>query len=286
MATTEYLNARINKAQENIEKKKGTIERKTKLIKKKTTYLLEKYNIPTLKDFDRYNKNGWTNEEHNDIYWTICDIENLENDIKSLTNKINEYIKSLNKYKCQLKAIIDKEKSRNITVILNFLETWKKNNYNFYIEQKDRYDKALIEHTMFVRDKNAELDALPYQASWNEDNEYYSTYKKISKELSAERTKFRDSWMHVTQFIRTDKAFEEMLEIELEREKNRKYDDLIERTNKIVGQITDASSLTVDGRGNLNGYVQGTKGKASVTTIGAGGYNIQCFHFRTLIHEI
>ena len=35
---------------------------------------------------------------------------------------------------------------------------------------------------------------------------------------------------------------------------------------------------------NLNGYIIGTKGCCSIKTIGAGGYNIQCFHFRTLIH--
>ena len=41
-----------------------------------------------------------------------------------------------------------------------------------------------------------------------------------------------------------------------------------------------------DGIGDINGIIVGTEGKAKIQTIGAGGYNIQCFHFRTLIHEI
>ena len=31
--------------------------------------------------------------------------------------------------------------------------------------------------------------------------------------------------------------------------------------------------------------MSGNKGKCKIETIGAGGYNIQCFHFRILVHE-
>ena len=72
---------------------------------------------------------------------------------------------------------------------------------------------------------------------------------------------------------------------DLDQEAAQKYDNIIERTNTIVGQITDASNLSVGASGDLNGYIIGTNGTAKVTTIGAGGYNIQCYHFRTLIHK-
>ena len=54
----------------------------------------------------------------------------------------------------------------------------------------------------------------------------------------------------------------------------------------VDGEITDASALTVGAKGDLNGYIEGKDGKASIKTIGAGGYNIQCYHFRTLIHKM
>ena len=68
-------------------------------------------------------------------------------------------------------------------------------------------------------------------------------------------------------------------------EADRKYDFIIERTNAIVGKITDAAGLTIGAKDDLNGFIIGDKGTAKVTTIGAGGYNIQCYHFRTLIRE-
>ena len=79
---------------------------------------------------------------------------------------------------------------------------------------------------------------------------------------------------------------EAWLDKTLEEEKKAKLADLIGRINAVVGTIRDASRLYIAENGNINGTVIGTEGKAKVETIGAGGYNIVCFHFRTLIHEI
>ena len=81
--------------------------------------------------------------------------------------------------------------------------------------------------------------------------------------------------------LRLDKIDKDLTE-----EANRKYDFIIERTNEIVGQITDASALRIGDKGDLNGFIKGTRGTAKVETIGAGGYNIQRFHFRTLIKPV
>lgn len=57
--------------------------------------------------------------------------------------------------------------------------------------------------------------------------------------------------------------------------------DLIHRAEKKVGQITKWN-VHIDIRA-LNGWVEGTKGKAVIETIFAGGYNIQCLHTRVLV---
>lgn len=79
-------------------------------------------------------------------------------------------------------------------------------------------------------------------------------------------------------FVYLDKA--------LEAEKKAKIIDLVNRIEKIVGRIVDGENLHIGAKGDLEGVIIGDKGKAKINTIGAGGYNIQCFHFRTLIHEI
>lgn len=58
--------------------------------------------------------------------------------------------------------------------------------------------------------------------------------------------------------------------------------ELVERTSHIVGKITDWSDLSFTIRG-LNGVVKGTNGTAEVTTVRAGGYNIQRLHYRVLV---
>ena len=73
---------------------------------------------------------------------------------------------------------------------------------------------------------------------------------------------------------------------DIAKEKIAKYDDLLNRIINITGTITDASGLYVGLKGDINGVVEGDKGAAEVRTIGAGGYNIQCYHYRTLIKRL
>lgn len=68
--------------------------------------------------------------------------------------------------------------------------------------------------------------------------------------------------------------------------KRKKILDLLSRVKDIIGTIMDASNLSIGYKGDIVGTIVGDKGKCRIETIGAGGYNIQCYHFRTLINKI
>lgn len=72
----------------------------------------------------------------------------------------------------------------------------------------------------------------------------------------------------------------------VENEKQIKIIRLTMDVTNIVGKITDARGLSIGEKGDLIGIIVGEKGSAKVETISAGGYNIQKFHFRTIINKI
>ena len=94
-----------------------------------------------------------------------------------------------------------------------------------------------------------------------------------------------DLLLKMVEFRDEKKAFE-YLDIVLEAEKKAKIIDMMARIEGITGKITDAAALHIGMKGDLEGVIIGEKGTAKINTIGAGGYNIQCYHYRTLIHEI
>lgn len=216
--------------------------------------------------------NPYYYSEH-DLKWCLKDIETAQ--------------KALDDYKAQLIAENEKAASRNVQVIIDFLNGWKERSRKFYHESFERYIVAREEYIK----KDSEYCNWRNHGGWKDPNK-----KEIEYAHKEYAESFRARWLFITPY--TDRKLNpethkyemvlnaEKLQKDLDQEANRKYDFIIERTNAIVGTITDASCLKVGNKGDLNGYIKGTRGTAKLETIGAGGYNIQCFHFRTLINEM
>ena len=167
---------------------------------------------------------------------------------------------------------------------------WKERVEKYYLDCFEQYGTEYLAYRKEDKEYSAWLNREGFKL--RRDNR--AEYDRISKEHKEKENAFRSRWNFITPYVEWKwnaentpvKTFDlEKLRKMLEREADAKYDFIIERTNAITGKITDATNLSVGGKGDLNGYIIGEKGTAKVNTIGAGGHNIQCFHFRTLIHE-
>ena len=78
---------------------------------------------------------------------------------------------------------------------------------------------------------------------------------------------------------------EDKLEELLLKDCKARYFQLVNEVTKYTGIILDAQGLKIRA-GELNGIIIGEKGKAKVQTFSAGGWNIQCFHYRTRVDKV
>lgn len=257
MASIEYINKRIEGKQKEI----------AKLEKK----------------LERIHKAEATNWEVNPYYYD-------EYDLRSTTKDLERAKEALAGYEADLATAQDKAASRNIPAILEFLENWKNRCFTFYSESLPRYTEAYKEYCKV----ESEYCDWSNSQGWRCRQDNPDEYKRRRKEIKDYENAFNAAWSFLApyiehQWVENNRVFflnEEKVWKDLNEEANRKYDFIIERTNAIVKVITDVSGLEVGAKGDLNGYIIGTAGTAKVQTIGAGGYNIQCFHFRTLINEL
>lgn len=284
MASKEFIQERINKAQENITKKEALIQKMQDRISKNMTKL-QKLGFSTeyIEDLDNPWKIDRSNPNWEKAFDLAYSIENAKDSIESAQKALPELLKKLEGYQSEMAIIIEKENSRDIKVILEFLEGWKEQVKKFY--ERHVGDWIVTLQKYYEEDHKF--------CEWCNHNWSARKDKELMKQMEAPKKKAK---AHHAMFNYLDRYMErkngeyhlnmELLQKDLDKEANMKYYFIVERTNRIVGQITDASNLSIGNKGDLNGFILGTRGTAKVQTIGAGGWNIQCYHFRTLINEM
>lgn len=301
----ETLKDRIKKAEAKIIKINGTLEKHNKQLTKKAT-VLTKQGID-LKNYDRYNY------RQTQTYWDICDYEDKLESITSNKKKLAETTSSLNKYKEQLKNQLAKDKKlANIIppVLDEFLNNWRTKCYDFYIKLANEYIEEKYNKEYNITKENLQLlqKRQRIENTWNYKLVRKYTDEQIEKILSTDLDTWeKEKLQHLIKnhywkkFIKnhfaSDIAIIEkivnyktidkiVLNKILDDDVKVKRENFIIRIKEVIGDIKDLSKLDIDARGELNGIAEGVKANAKIQTITAGGYNIQCFHFRVLVNTI
>jgi hypothetical protein len=284
------LQEKVAKATENVEKRGKTIERHEAQLAKKIEVLVklgyDKYVIMTDIDKIKWPTPGQGGGPH---YWEACEVEGKRRDIKDATKKLHEAQQVLSNWQRKLQDEMDKEQFIDEAipeVIKQFMESWKKMAYKWHIIRYKKY--KLLCMKLEKRAKKA-IEESGIENTWQNRkalNDYLES-KKLDYDTRKRITRgFGGMTVLEMERIRNWEDRHTYLDKVLEAEKRAKMLDLVHRITDVVGAITDAKGLRVSQKGNLDGLIVGTVGKARISTIGAGGYNIQCFHFRTLVHKI
>lgn len=213
----------------------------------------------------------------------------------------NRCIKDIESAKQDLVALRDKEQlqaekaaSRNVPAITEFLNKWRDMANKYYLAIIDDYYKD-YEMVMQLRDK---AYSIKNGFCVDTTTEEYRQFELVSNALRRQRSVSKEPYINsyqecvgkyvcVNDYI-TDATKQEAttkLWKALTSEMERKYDDLISRVNAVVGQIVDASNLRVGVNLFIEGLIIGTRNNCEIETIQAGGYAIQCLHYRVLVKE-
>jgi hypothetical protein len=289
MATIAELQEKVTNAAAKVEKIKGTIQKHEAAAAKKLA-ALAKFGI-TADNMESFKGRG---SEH---FRAIWEVESKLNDAKGAQRKLRDAEKVLNNWKAKLDIEIEKERFLNDkapAVIKEFLAKWKEMAYDWHVKRFERFQElkkelkaeAAAAVTEFVKANPEAADAVRIGRPVKALDKYLK-----ERNLDWRGIKVRERAFAGPIVLKMDTYYDEAerlayLEKELEADRKAKMIDLIHRVNEVVGTIIDASGLRIDPKGNLNGIIVGEKGKAKVETIGAGGYNIQVFHFRTLVHNM
>lgn len=303
----ETLKERIKKTKENIVKSTATLERHKAQLVKKSKIVTDKG--VNLSNYDKYDR---TKIDH-DAYWDLCDYESKLEDITNTEKKIFDYNRTLSKLQEQLDNQLakDKENESMVPEVLSiFLENWKQKCTKFYIK--------LATDFLALSNKPAEsyevtkevLESLTDKAWVNHRREIVKMYtdEEIADILAGKITKSDLYYLHHTIKQQTVQRFisahfasdmvmvakiteqrvidKDKLNKLLDEDVKLKRDMFLARIKEVIGDIKDLKGLRISPRGEINGIAKGVRCNAKVETITAGGYNIQCFHFRLLVNTV
>lgn len=163
-----------------------------------------------------------------------------------------------------------------------FLANWKQSAKGYYVLQVETYNKLVSnknklmeKYNLYTIRNNQDLPQ-DYVEAKNAFKAYTESKAKSDLQL-IQRCVYANNPNNPTETL--DSFLEKLLNKEVENKKA----TLIKKIESKAGQIIDAKNLYIGADGNINGYVIGNIKQVNVETIYAGGYNIQCLHYRVLV---
>lgn len=311
------LKDKVTNAEQKVAKCEATVEKHKVQLQKK----IDKFNKLADKlgyeHYDFYNSfyelnNAITDTSiRDDLVWAYTEVENKEEDIKTAENKVVEAEKVLKNWQEKLnkeEANLQYINNEIPQILIDFLNDWKEHCREYVLTMADKYfeEKQELRDTIntycweYIVDNKDKFDYLfnnypdnfatfnnginyaQYINSYRDFKEFESIYnvKELKKSLE---NKYNN---YFVQFYISHRQDINALDKELEKEKNNKLLDLMNRVTAITGIITDTTNLKINAKGDIDGIIYGEKGNCKVNTVGAGGYNIQCFHYRVLVKKI
>ena len=312
--TVKELEVKLSDSIERVEKRKGTIFKVCKKLEIAEKDILDIY-YSEVKDYSAYylpsktaieivskvvqkkperdEQGKWMDENYHFNFV----IEQLEDNLKKLYDIEKVAISWKEKYENQL----NKENVEKIPSIWEFLCNWEIKSIEWYKKNAIRYfDLKEKEESELYNYKTSE----DYQKKLNQQIEVHKTHclnfeakqnsilyniiYKLEREWKSDYySSIDDFTKEIVTSFRNRTIDEEKLLKAIAKEKLDKYFDLVNRITKVVGEIKDANHLSIgEQKGEINGYIDGVKGRVKIETISAGGYNIQRFHYRVLIHKM
>ena len=308
MASREFIQDKIDSARAKVEKAQASVDRAQKKLD----------SIPEKLAKNKFTSNEWADYKYDKEEGQTAEdffTERYTYDLNVAKEKLEAAQKSLDKFEAMMRELDDKASKRNIQPILDFLEEWK-NKVLDWVDENAHRKAELVKSTKediekevqrFYPDdvKQQERIAGMFKRLGEEEDYYtraFATARAERLEAELSETEMYQECQYLVRDLEELKSIRkhtkgfgidskgnydrEDLKKALDQEAEHKYDEIVDKVQKYVGEITNASNLSVGAKGELNGIVNGTEGSARVETIGAGGYNIQCYHFRTLVNPI
>ena len=288
---------RINKANEKIEKLNKKIA-KYEAKKSESAFIKDKLswytndksvikNCLTLRDLSNFIYNSYasryTEDELLHYYGTpqshfekISDdydawVKNCDNEIRHANEDIEATNNTILTYNNRIAFLQEQNAKPVIQIFKDFFNNWKK--------QILEWVNPLYQEYREIDKKGCDLHNRSY---WYKQNLGEEEWRRLYQENNDRRKELRSSPMLMRRIENGEKGFDKWLDDYM----NDRYNELVDKVTKYTGEITNVSDLHIGRDGTLNGVVEGQSGKARIETIGAGGYNVQCYHYRCLVHLI
>ncbi|WP_369355601.1 hypothetical protein [Lysinibacillus capsici] len=219
-------------------------------------------------ELSRYRINCVEAIERNEKYIENGTCEALKKVKKENNEKLQEYI-----------TYIDEKvnKKDGLAIINEFLNNWKDRAFKFYVNSKKELTKIEDIEQYY---KEADEKGLKFYKREN-----YAMMRRY-EERKQFLEKFSKNSVGILTYGDDNEKFLKSLNQTLNFMVMEKRLLIIGRVNNAAGNILDASGLYLGDNGEINGKIKGEKATVNVRTVYAGGYNVQCLHYRVLVKGI